>query len=191
METYHKYHSDTSIPFWRWKNFFLRTWIYLLNALFIFCLVIPFTSSFSYRALFTVQPYYRQRRVNQDTGIIEFDTDRKKKLTLIHRLRAIWKHVRKSRAKFEETPDKGLLGKGVTRSFNVIWNYFFKGFIGTLLLLLVFPILCLLISTVSFVLGLLVPFWYPFFSLLHHLTFILIYDWDHAKKVWEDSRLKS
>lgn len=181
MDMYHKYYNDTNMPFWRWKNFFLRTWIYLFNALFIFGLLIPFNTSLSYRALFSVKPFYVARCVNQLTGEIELDKSKKPKLTLIHRLHAIWKHIRKARAKFEETPDKGLLGKAATRPFNVIWNYFFKGFIGTFVLLLVFPLLCLVISTLSLALAILVPIWYPFFSILHHLAFALIYDWDMAK----------
>lgn len=46
------------------------------------------------------------------------------------------------------------------RIFNCIWNYVFKGFIGTVAVCAIFPLLCLTVSTVSFILGILSPVWY-------------------------------
>jgi hypothetical protein len=174
-----KYKSDTSKSFWRWRNFFIRTWCYLINSLFIFCLVIPFVSALSFRALFSMRPYYPEKIVNK-FGQLEEDKN-SKKLTFISRISALWRHVRISRKKFEDTPDKGLLGKGLTRIFNVIWNYLIKGFFGTISLVLIFPILCIMISTGSIVLGVLTPLWYPILSILHHLSFLIIFDWDYPK----------
>ena len=75
------------------------------------------------------------------------------------RLQAIWRHVRKSIETFENTPDKGLIGKSFQRVFNRIWNYFIKGFLGSVALTIVFPLLCFLISTLSIFVAFLIPLW--------------------------------
>lgn len=170
-------------PFWRWTNFFLRTWVYLLNSLFIFCVVIPFCSKLSLRALFSISPFYPRKICNKDTGAIISDRSKSNKtLTFVSRIAAIWNHVSKSRKTFEDQPDRGLLGKSVTRIFNVIWNYFIKGFIGTVGLILIYPILCLTVSLVSLVIGLLTPVWYPVLSILQHLAFVFMFDWELRDK---------
>jgi hypothetical protein len=91
--------------------------------------------------------------------------------------------VRESRKNFERIPDKGisnafptlthrnkiiqsfkpfegLISKSIQRVFNRIWNYGFKGLVGTVAVCAVFPVLCLGISTVSLVAGVLSPIWY-------------------------------
>ncbi len=177
------YTSDTLYLFWRWKNFFLRTWVYLLNSLFIFGFLVPFMSSLSFRALFSIKPYYLGYTVNQDTGLLVKDTSDKKR-TLVSRIVAIWRHVSFSRKRFEDQPDTGLLGKTVTRFFNCIWNYVFKGFFGTLLLALIFPLLCIFVSTASIFIGLTTPLWYPIISVLLHLLFLFIFDWELDTKFY-------
>lgn len=72
----------------------------------------------------------------------------------------------------------GFFSKGVTRLLNRFWNYFVKGFLGTLVILFVFPLLCLVASSLSFCLALTAPLWVPFFAILLHLYMILIYDLD-------------
>jgi len=86
--------------------------------------------------------------------------------TFISRLIALWNHVRHSRKKFEETPDRGFLGKNIQRLFNRFWNYVAKGFIGTVAICIIYPASCLILSTVSFVLGVLSPIWYVFLSII-------------------------
>jgi hypothetical protein len=54
----------------------------------------------------------------------------------------------------------GFLGKNMQRMFNRFWNYFAKGFIGTVAVCAIYPISCVLISTTSFILGVLSPIWY-------------------------------
>ena len=170
-------------PFWRWTNFFLRTWVYLLNSLFFFSIVIPFCSKLSFRALFSISPFYPQKICNSETGDIISDMSRSNKtLTFISRIAAIWHHVFRMQRLFDDQPDRGLLGKSVIRIYYVIWNYFCKGFIGTLGLIVIYPALCLTISSVSFVFGLLTPVWYPILSILQHLAFVIFFDWESRKK---------
>jgi len=54
----------------------------------------------------------------------------------------------------------GFLGKNMQRIFNRFWNYVAKGFIGTVAICTVYPAACLIIPTVSFILGVLSPIWY-------------------------------
>lgn len=53
----------------------------------------------------------------------------------------------------------GFIGKGMTRHLNRVWNYLIKGILGTLTVLIVFPILCLSVSLGSLIVALTGPFW--------------------------------
>lgn len=72
----------------------------------------------------------------------------------------------------------GFISKGMTRTINQTWNYFCKGFIGTVFLIIIFPILCTATSLGSIVLALTAPLWIPFGVILLHLYMIFIYDFD-------------
>ncbi|KAI8129847.1 hypothetical protein CVS40_1285 [Lucilia cuprina] len=70
------------------------------------------------------------------------------------------------------------IGKGFTRNLNRVWNYFVKGFLGTVVILFAFPLLCLACSLLSILLALTAPLWIPVFTILLHVYMILIYDLD-------------
>lgn len=53
-----------------------------------------------------------------------------------------------------------------------------KGFLGTIVIVFLFPLLCLLVSTVSIVLALTAPIWMPFATAILHLYMMFIYDLD-------------
>lgn len=80
--------------------------------------------------------------------------------------------------KFEQTPDRGLIGKSVQRVFNRIWNYVFKGFIGTLGCILIIPVSSIVLSTLSILIALLSPIWVPLLSIFGYLVTALIWDFD-------------
>jgi len=142
-------------------------------------------SPFSFQALFSIKPFYPGYVVDNNTGKLVKDlSESNKKLTFISRVSAIWEHVRFSRRRFENQPDTGLLGKHVTRFFNCTWNYFFKGVLGTLSMVLVYPLLCVFVSTSSIFIGLTTPVWYPILSALQHLLFVLIFDWELDTKIY-------
>ena len=54
----------------------------------------------------------------------------------------------------------GFLGKNIQRIFNRFWNYFVKGFVGTVAVCAIYPVSCLFLSTGSFILGVLSPIWF-------------------------------
>lgn len=72
----------------------------------------------------------------------------------------------------------GFIGKGLTRAMNQIWNYFVKGFLGTVTIVFIFPILCIGVSVGSILLSLTSPIWVPFLAVLLHLFMMIIYDID-------------
>lgn len=66
----------------------------------------------------------------------------------------------------------------MTRNLNRTWNYFVKGFLGTVVILFAFPFICLAASLLSIALAVTAPLWIPVFVLLLHIYMILIYDLD-------------
>jgi len=53
-----------------------------------------------------------------------------------------------------------------------------KGFLGTIVILFAFPLICLAASLLSICLAVTAPLWIPVFVLLLHIYMILIYDLD-------------
>ena len=53
----------------------------------------------------------------------------------------------------------GFIGKSMTRHFNRVWNYFFKGAVGSVLLVSCFPVMATVVSSLSLVLGVTAPVW--------------------------------
>ncbi|CAF3352002.1 unnamed protein product [Rotaria socialis] len=169
------YSTTTRYPFWRWKLFALRTYCWLSNAIYGFCLVVPFGSPVSFRALLSPKPFQPNYELNKNDLKLH-ESSSSKTQTFISRLVALWGNVRHSRQKFEQTPDRGFLGKNMQRLFNRFWNYIIKGALGTVAVCTVYPLACSIIPTFSFILGVLSPIWMPILTLLFHILQILIYD---------------
>lgn len=72
----------------------------------------------------------------------------------------------------------GFIGKGMTRHLNRIWNYFIKGFLGSLLILFVFPLVCISVSLTSILFAIAAPIWIPCITTLLHIYMMLVYDLD-------------
>lgn len=174
--------TTTRWPFWRWVNYCYRTWAWAWNAMFLFGVVIPWCSPFSLRALFSIRPFMPDLELNQLDGTLY---PRKSSLThtLCSRLIALWRHISKSRTEFESRPDTGFIGKGFSRHLNRTWNYVVKGALGTLLLLLAFPSVCLLSSGLSLIIAILAPFWMPLSTLFFHLCMMFAYDFDSPSPI--------
>ncbi|CAF0814063.1 unnamed protein product [Adineta steineri] len=173
------YSTTTRYPFWRWKLFALRTYCWLSNTIFILCLAVPFSSPVSFRALFSIKPFQPDYELHRDDLKLH-PHSKSKTQTFISRLVALWDHVRQSRKKFEQQPDRGFLGKNIQRIFNRFWNYVAKGFIGTIAICAYYPAACFIVPTASFILGVLSPIWMPIVTLLCHILQILFYDANSA-----------
>lgn len=61
---------------------------------------------------------------------------------------------------------------------NRVWNYVFKGFLGTLLIIFIFPLLCVMVSLASIACAITAPLWVPIVTLLLHIYMMLIFDLD-------------
>lgn len=71
-----------------------------------------------------------------------------------------------------------MLGKGLSRGANRVWNYGVVGGVGSALLLLLFPIVSLVSCALCGALALAAPLWVPPLALLLHVGGVLIYDID-------------
>ncbi|CAC5419470.1 unnamed protein product [Mytilus coruscus] len=147
--------TTSHYPFWRWWNFLVRILTWMKNSIFMFGIVIPLCSSLSWRALFGIQQFYPDTQLCQADG-------------------ALYKREKK----FEETPDRGFLGKSFARHFNRFWNYILKGGVGTFFVAVSMPVLCTVTSTLSVILAISAPLWIPVVTLIVHIGGFLIYDFD-------------
>ncbi|XP_055375175.1 uncharacterized protein LOC129607934 isoform X2 [Condylostylus longicornis] len=169
--------TSTRWPFWRLLNLLQRTWCWTWNMMFMLGILMPWCSSLGVRALFCIKPFMPDLELSQVNGTL-FPRKTSITPTLASRLVELWRNISKARTHFETEPDTGFIGKGLTRNMNRVWNYFFKGFLGTVLLLFVFPLLCLAATCFSIFLALTAPLWMPAFTISLHLYMMLIYDLD-------------
>jgi len=88
----------------------------------------------------------------------------------------IWANVAESRSRFERAPDTGILGKRFSRGINIIWNYVFKGFFGSLIIGTCFPILCILNIFLSIFLSLTSALWVPLLVFGAYFFELFVYD---------------
>lgn len=155
--------------------------------MFLLGVAVPWCSPVSIRALLLIQPFTPDLELSQLNGTL-FPRKSSQMPTLCSRLIALWRHISKSRTHFETEPDTGKLkyassfdhnyaqsnvhcenfillgfiGKGMTRHLNRLWNYGAKGLLGTLIILFVFPVVCILASVASLIVALTAVLWLVF-----------------------------
>ncbi|XP_071579554.1 uncharacterized protein [Temnothorax nylanderi] len=169
--------TTTRWPMWRWINYIARTWCWTWNAMFLLGVAVPWCSPVSFRALLLVQPFTPDLELSQLNGTL-FPRKSSQMPTLCSRLIALWRHISKSRTHFETEPDTGFIGKGMTRHLNRLWNYGAKGLLGTLIILFIFPVVCVLASVSSLIVALTAVLWMPLVTLTLHAFMALIMDLD-------------
>ncbi|CAG0922066.1 unnamed protein product [Notodromas monacha] len=168
-----KFTSSSRYPGWRLLNLILRTFVYTNNAVYFFGILIPLMSPVGLRALFSVEPFVADHELNQENGLL-FPKTENRTPTFTSRLIHLWRHVGRARSQFELEPDMGFLGKTYARHLNRFWNYFLKGILGTVVLVLCFPLLCFCVSIGSLAMAV------PVLVVLAHVGMLLVYDWDAA-----------
>ncbi|GAB6027230.1 hypothetical protein CHUAL_001518 [Chamberlinius hualienensis] len=168
--------TNTSWVFWRWTNFFWRSWTWLWNALYYFGVVIPWHSPVGVLALMTVPPFMPDFEPNVEGDLVPRLSSVTH--TMCSRLVALWRHISKSRTEFETRPDRGFVGRGFTRLLNRLWNYVVKGLLGTLGIVILFPMICVVLSLLSLTLACTAVAWVPLAAVIFHLTCLLVYDFD-------------
>lgn len=100
------------------------------------------------------------------------------RITWMGRISALWKNISDSRKRFETNDQHGIMGKGFTRIFHVVWNYLVKGVAGTALVVVGHPILTIFHCTLSIIGLVTAPIWSVAFALLVYFWNVLVYDSD-------------
>uniref|UniRef100_A0A182NCW1 Uncharacterized protein n=1 Tax=Anopheles dirus TaxID=7168 RepID=A0A182NCW1_9DIPT len=169
--------TSTRWPMWRLLNLFQRTWTWTWNIMFLLGVIVPWCSPLGLRALCCKKPFMADLELSQVNGTL-FPRKTSITQTMMSRLMELWRHISKARTHFETEPDTGFIGKGMTRHLNRLYNYFIKGFLGTLVILVLFPLLCCAVSASSLALAIAAPLWMPFITVTLHLYMMLVYDLD-------------
>ncbi|XP_058821698.1 uncharacterized protein LOC131683602 isoform X2 [Topomyia yanbarensis] len=169
--------TSTRWPMWRMLNLFQRTWTWTWNIMFLLGVIVPWCSPLGLRALFCIKPFMADLELSQVNGTL-FPRKTSITQTMCSRLVELWRHISKARTHFETEPDTGFVGKGMTRHLNRLYNYFVKGFLGSLLILTMFPLLCVSVSISSIAFAIAAPLWMPFITVTLHLYMMLVYDLD-------------
>ncbi|TNN21422.1 sodium dicarboxylate cotransporter-related [Schistosoma japonicum] len=172
---------------WRWVVFFLCTYSWIIRSVQYFFVIIPFQSYVSYVALFKPTPIYYVYKVDKKTGYVYYD-EAYYKHTIISFLNQMWATLSKIRKNF----DRQLLPTEtfrwyVLRPIHWIWIYIIRGILTTMVLIIFWPVLCILCSSTSIVIGLLSIFFIPLLSLLLHLLGLLF--WNAYTPVLGSNRL--
>ncbi|KAK4475935.1 hypothetical protein MN116_001175 [Schistosoma mekongi] len=172
---------------WRWVVFFLCTYSWIIRSVQYFFVIIPFQSHVSYAALCKPTPIYYVYKVDKTTGYVYHD-EAYYKHTIISFLHQMWATLRKIRMNF----DRQLLPTEtfrwyVMRPIHWIWIYIIRGILTTMVLIIFWPVLCILCSSTSIVIGALSIFFIPLLSLLLHLLGLLF--WNAYTPVLGSNRL--
>ncbi|GBP39871.1 Mariner Mos1 transposase [Eumeta japonica] len=169
--------TTTRWPAWRLANLAHRAWCWSWNMMFLLGVVVPWCSPLSLRTLLCMKPFVPDYELSQVNGTL-FPKRSSETQSMWSRLLALWRHVSKERTRFETEPDTGLLGKGLSRLANRLWNYGVVGGLGSAALLLISPLAAGLTSLLSLVAAATVLIWMPAMALLLHASNMLIYDLD-------------
>lgn len=98
--------TSTRWPFWRLLNLMQRTWCWTWNMMFLLGILVPWCSPLSLRALFCVKPFMPDLELSQVNGTL-FPRKTSITQTMASRLIELWRHISKSRTRFETEPDTG------------------------------------------------------------------------------------
>ena len=173
-DQYNRATVTTNYPLWRLANIGMRTAKYFNNGNFYLCVNL-IQGKFSLRSLVGLDEFHTGVEVNSQTGQSEKTMPN---ATWFGRIRSLWQHIAESRRAFEAAPDTSVIGKSISRIFNVIWNYGIKGVLGTTLCFLGHPLL-VIGSTIGSIAGIVTsPVWAPLTALLKYICDILFYDMD-------------
>jgi len=161
---------------WGWrKEAFIARNSEIFHTIARFSYKTMFHGPFCYKALLP-RPFPAGKELDNWTG--QLHPSKKTYPTMISRIKNIWKSVKKSRTEFEQETDLGFLGKGISRAFNVTWNYLIKGALGSTLVLISYPPIVIGSAIFSVALAGLNFFIAPIAAVLKQLTCWFAYDID-------------
>ena len=171
-----KHTVTTKYPGWRWRMFFISHYFWIINVLYVLFLGLVLKGPFSLSALFLCYEHPTGYSVDTSTGDLYVS---KRGKTLFTRLVGLWVTIREKRHEFESRPDTGFLPKNFTRIlhwfyYNIVWGVF-----GSILLVVIFTLVCIFLINLGVVLILTLPFWYLLLQILLEFVRWVFYDWEY------------
>jgi hypothetical protein len=130
------------------------------------------SSTFGIKALF-LKELYKDIDVNSTTGAFY---EYSRSYTFPRVICNLITMICDSRRRFENTPDTGILGKGISRIFNLIINYVFYLLILGSILICLYPLLIVANVIICSWIILFSPIIAPIWNLLDYLFSMLIYN---------------
>lgn len=101
--------------------------------------------------------------------------------TFVGVFRKVLEGIKKSREDFERTPDRGLLGKNISRYYNYLQCYVFRLLIvGILGVLIIYPILIVVLSLLCIVLTVTFWVWVPLIMVVCYIFNILVFQFESS-----------
>ncbi|KAI6659961.1 hypothetical protein LOD99_14301 [Oopsacas minuta] len=172
----HKHEVTSKYPGWRWRNFFISYYTWLMDVLFVLLLGLVLKGPFSLSVLFLCYEHPTEYSLDSQTGEVYVS---KRGKTMFTRLVGLWRTIRQKRIEFESRPDTGFLPKNITRplnwfNYNIIWGVF-----GSILLVMFWIILCCFIINLGVVLILTLPIWFLLLRIFLVLVRWMFYDWEY------------
>ena len=165
------YNVKTSFVFWRIILFIVKLYCSFCN----FNIVIyrqMVNSMFGIKSLFFVE-FNRDYDINYYNGNIE---NEKSSITFPKSVKNLCIWIMKSRKDFESTPDKGILGKGCTRIFNIFLNYVLRMFILGSLLIIFYPLIIILNIVICICLIICSPILVLLWTIIEFVFYLIIYN---------------
>ena len=185
LSKYCEHEVTTEYPGWRCRNFFVSSYTWLMNILFVLLLVLVLKGPFSLSGLFLCYEHATEYSIDVNTGNI-YVTRRGK--TLVTRLVSLWKSIEERRREFESRPDTGFLSKNVTRVLNWCYYNIVWGVLGSIAFSFVFIIICSFVITLGLVLTVTLPIWFLVLRVFLLLVRWLFYDWEYKDPTGSNSR---
>jgi len=172
FDKYHNVSNSSSYPGWRLVNIFLCMFLMLNNGAYYLCNNLIY-GRYGLRSMFGFVPFSTGLSVDPTDGTVCPECPY---LTWFGRLKLLWQNIFESRKNFEEDTRTGILNRGFSRIFNMAYNYFFKGIIGSICILVSHPLLFVIHSTANLLGIALMPLMAIVFSFMYYLINILILD---------------
>ena len=173
------YYIDKKKYYYVKSNFFCwRVWLFIIKLYTTFCnfnikVYRQMTSSMiGVKALFLIN-LYRDLEVDYSTGKLY---PCRKTYTFPRTVNNLITWICDSRNNFERAPDTGILGKSVSRIFNLILNYIIRLLMIGSLIIIIYPPLIIINVVICFCLILCSPLIAPAWNLIDYLFSCIIYN---------------
>ncbi|CAH8624316.1 unnamed protein product [Heterobilharzia americana] len=169
--------ASTRYFMWRWLIFFLCTYSWLLRS----------AQYFFFTVLFKRTPLQNVYKVDRNSGYVYYDKQYYVH-TIISFLHHMWSTLHQARRNFDLRLSPALTyHRFIMRPIHWVWVYIIRGLLITIILVIVWPILCVICSTASILIGLLALLVIPLLSLAVHILGVLF--WNAYTPVFGSNRL--